>query len=329
MGVAVNDRPPPTGTPALRAKSPAHYGLTAWFGAGLLGMTAAVTMAIVGPFEQPGTFMALACTMSGWLVMMAFAPWRRVLSWRDQHHALHGLELRLRRVIDDGDEAAITELREHGGDDPVGRVSRTAHDLLRETVANRRAAQRMHRTLGDSIRRETHRQTARLRREAATDPLTGLGNRRALDHAIATLLERDARGEDLVVALVADLDDFKVVNDRLGHAVGDRCLEFVGQMLRSSVRREDTAIRLGGDEFVVLMPGQTLGAAERLAERLCAMFRQMPWPHRDTRRPGLSVGLGAVSMQELGDGSDLLAEADEALYLAKRMGGSRVERVVA
>ena len=130
---------------------------------------------------------------------------------------------------------------------------------------------------------------------------------------------------DSVVAMVIDLDNFKIVNDALGHEAGDACLAFMGQLLRSSVRREDIAVRLGGDEFVVLMPGQSLPTAQRTAERLAALFRQMPWSHRDVPRPSLSIGLAVTGPAELGDGRQLLRAADEALYRAKRAGRDRIE----
>jgi diguanylate cyclase (GGDEF)-like protein len=122
---------------------------------------------------------------------------------------------------------------------------------------------------------------------------------------------------------------FKQVNDTLGHEVGDRCIEFLGELLMSGLRQEDRAARLGGDEFVVLMPGQRVDEAERAAARLASLFAQMPWTHEQPPRPTLSIGLAEVWPGELDDPMELIHRADEALYAAKRGGRNRVRTYVA
>ncbi|MHC5001650.1 MAG: GGDEF domain-containing protein [Planctomycetota bacterium] len=303
-----------------------RYGLIAWLASGGLAATAAATVAITGPGAGGGIGSAAMSVGAGVLVFVIFAPWSAVRAWRRERWAIEQLAGTLKAVGDGADPTALRELLASDLAADLGPLRPAAEAIARDVATHRRTARQMHRTLGDSIRRETHRQTIRLQKQAQTDHLTGLGNRRVLEQRLRDMAEtsREDR-EESVVAMVIDLDHFKTVNDRLGHEAGDGCLAFVGQLLRSSVRREDTAVRLGGDEFVVLMPGQTIGTARHTAQRLSALFRQMPWPHRHVPRPSLSIGLAAAGPERLGDGRQLLRAADEALYRAKRSGRDRVE----
>ena len=151
------------------------------------------------------------------------------------------------------------------------------------------------------------------------DPLTGLGNRRALDEALAGLAdERDAVGS--VALMLIDLDRFKQVNDTLGHGAGDKLLQLVSRRMRRATRAEDTLVRLGGDEFVVLLRGEPPeGIAATTAARLVEL----------TGRPflvdGQQVNIGASVGVSVLDGrvtalADLVRHADLALYDAKHAG---------
>jgi diguanylate cyclase len=160
--------------------------------------------------------------------------------------------------------------------------------------------------------RQLTAQTDRMARAALHDELTGLGNRRMLAEA----LETDVGPR---LALFVDVDQFKTINDRFSHAVGDEVLRRLAHMLRAGSRDDDVLVRYGGDEFVVLVAGSDVGAAVSMANRLHGAVRDAGW---DEVAPGLrvtvSVGVGPVS--EVGG----VGAADTALYGAKRAGRDRV-----
>jgi diguanylate cyclase (GGDEF)-like protein len=138
-------------------------------------------------------------------------------------------------------------------------------------------------------------------------------------------LEQARRYQRQVGLLYLDLDGFKDVNDRYGHACGDRLLVHGAERIRDTVRRADTVARIGGDEFIVLLPEIVdLTDAERPAQELIRML-QTPFdmPEGVVQISG-SIGI-ALFPQNAGDADGLIASADEALYAAKRAGKSRYE----
>jgi two-component system cell cycle response regulator len=161
---------------------------------------------------------------------------------------------------------------------------------------------------------------------AITDPLTGVFNRRYLDAYFD--LQARARGAGAAdggspqghfALLLIDVDRFKDVNDRLGHAVGDVVLRLIAERLLGHVRTSDMVVRAGGEEFAILMPGADRETAETVAERLRAAIAEKPFalgsePLRVTISIGVGVTEGALSPAEL------LKEADDALYTSKRNG---------
>jgi diguanylate cyclase (GGDEF)-like protein len=178
--------------------------------------------------------------------------------------------------------------------------------------------------MGHDIQRETRRATAHLEREAFTDPLTGLDNRRAMNQWLGEVLDPRRRDRRTITAIAIDLDRFKPINDKLGHEAGDHCLRFLGQLLKSNLRDGACAIRLGGDEFVVLMPDQGNDVGRVVAERLKRLFAQMPWPHSNVPRPTFSVGVASIRGGQPDSAAELLRQADEALYSSKQSGRSMV-----
>jgi diguanylate cyclase (GGDEF)-like protein len=158
---------------------------------------------------------------------------------------------------------------------------------------------------------------ARTETQARVDGLTGLANRRSLEHQAAEVLKRS---DEFVVAF-ADLDHFKDLNDKHGHEIGDRALRLFGRVLRDSVRPADFPARYGGEEFVVLLPDCTLTDArivtDRLRERLATAIAGATIP-----KFTVSVGLASWEAPELFD--DTVARADAALLGAKRTGRDRV-----
>ena len=167
--------------------------------------------------------------------------------------------------------------------------------------------------------------TGELRHQALHDALTGLPNRALIMDRIDQLLARNRRTGTMGSALFIDLDDFKNVNDTLGHEAGDRLLVAVAKRLTSALRDADTIGRMGGDEFVVLIDGASLGVApELVAQRLLNVMRQ-PFDLEGAMMP-LSVNTSiGIAIGDRPTGGELLRDADVALYQAKAAGKNRYE----
>lgn len=175
-------------------------------------------------------------------------------------------------------------------------------------------------------RRQMHE---RLQQMAQFDALTRLPNRMVLMDRLQIALARARRDATLVSLLFVDLDDFKRVNDRLGHAMGDLLLQLVAQRLLECVRAADTVARLGGDEFVVLVEGgQAREHASAAAEKILAAFRQDFDLEGQRLYIQPSIGV-AIYPEHGGEEHRLLGHADEAMYLSKRNGGNQVRVALA
>jgi len=162
-------------------------------------------------------------------------------------------------------------------------------------------------------------QASRLNLLAATDPLTGLANRRSTLQLLDTLA-RDARLDAVPVVMLCDLDHFKRINDGWGHAMGDQVLVAVANALRASTRDADTVARWGGEEFLIVLPATRDLDALELAERLRARVEalQVADRHQCPVPATLSIGIAPLAANETG--SSWLKRADEALYRAKAEG---------
>jgi len=157
---------------------------------------------------------------------------------------------------------------------------------------------------------------------ARHDPLTGLANRAGLIGALETKLARPRGRKETLALLYLDLDGFKVVNDKYGHAAGDRLLEIVAEKMRRILREGDLPARLGGDEFVVLTVGGAPDNAVALGQRLIeAINTSYDLGAGTPVHVGVSVGI-AMAPEQGCAAADLLAAADAALYQAKSAGGS-------
>ena len=159
--------------------------------------------------------------------------------------------------------------------------------------------------------------TAVLTERAVRDPLTGLANRALLEERLRSSLARDARSGESTGALFLDLDGFKEVNDRHGHAVGDAVLRTVAERLTAGVRPSDTVARIGGDEFVVLVESASEAALDALVTRLTASLQQPVTVSGLDVTVGVSVGM-ALSPRGEADPHGLLAQADARMYDVKR-----------
>jgi len=159
--------------------------------------------------------------------------------------------------------------------------------------------------------------TAVLSEQAVRDPLTGLANRALLGERLRGALARDARTGDTTGVLFLDLDNFKSVNDRYGHAVGDAVLRTIADRLREAVRPSDTVARMGGDEFVILVEQATDAGLTVLVDRLRSTVRVPLAVHGTTLEVGVSVGVARAEGGDA-DAQGLLSRADFAMYQAKR-----------
>jgi diguanylate cyclase (GGDEF)-like protein len=156
---------------------------------------------------------------------------------------------------------------------------------------------------------------------AAVDSLTGLFNRRYFESRITEEIQRARRyGLDLAL-LIVDADDFKALNDRLGHLVGDRVLKTIADLLRRSVRAFDICTRFGGEEFAIVLPGSDAKSATLSAERIRHRIDSYPFGEELMTpgiRPTISVGVAILSADATAQ--DLIGRADRALYRAKADG---------
>lgn len=160
------------------------------------------------------------------------------------------------------------------------------------------------------------------RRLADMDTHTGLHNRRYFHEALARETSRSQRYERPLALIVFDLDEFKEINDRLGHLAGDAILEQVGDEVRSVVRASDIACRVGGDEFGIILAESSIEDAERLSERLRSHLPQHPIPQAGRAQISISAGIAALRPHD--DATALFERADDALYRAKEAGKGRV-----
>ena len=173
------------------------------------------------------------------------------------------------------------------------------------------------------VDRQRRRREDELQRLAHYDALTGVPNRVMLADRMAQALARAKRDQGLLAVCYLDLDGFKPINDRHGHAVGDRVLVEVTGRIRDCVREDDTVARLGGDEFVVLLVG--LRATEECVGSLQRMLESIHRPIAvDGHVVGLSASIGvALYPEDEEDADTLLRHADQAMYLAKLAGKNR------
>jgi len=162
-----------------------------------------------------------------------------------------------------------------------------------------------------------------LKERVERDHLTGLYNRLALYRLLPQMLEEaQAQGKPLVVAML-DLDDFKRINDQFGHQAGDEALHFVAGFIKRILRSDDVAVRLGGEEFVIVLPATDFAKARIPLERIRAQIaaeKVLPGVE------GLTVSIGAAEYNGRGfaDHDELIHQADQAMYRAKKLGKNRV-----
>lgn len=159
-----------------------------------------------------------------------------------------------------------------------------------------------------------------LRQLSVTDALTGLRNRRSFEERLAMEFSVARRRKRQLAVLLLDIDNFKRINDQRGHAAGDEVLRQLSMILRSTVRLPDMVARYGGEEFAVLLPESDAKGALGFARRLMDRMRKEIWGEEPVT---VSIGVGTLA-PELTEGSEMVEQADKALYTAKRTGKNRV-----
>jgi diguanylate cyclase (GGDEF)-like protein len=190
----------------------------------------------------------------------------------------------------------------------IDALSETAHRLAVELAAG---LERAH----------TQERFTALSRLALTDPVSGLTNRRGGEEALAREVARARRGGTPLSLVLFDIDHFKRINDRAGHAVGDRVLRGISDILSASQRGSDLAIRWGGEEFLVLLPDVGLTGARSFAERVRENVQNLTVPDAGT----ITISAGVSELQTDENSDAALARADANLYRAKAAGRNRVE----
>jgi diguanylate cyclase (GGDEF)-like protein/PAS domain S-box-containing protein len=196
----------------------------------------------------------------------------------------------------------------------------SAGNILLAGVAVDVSEETEHQAELERYHRELEEANNRLRKLAVTDELTRLRNRRAFEERLVMEFSMARRRSRDLSVLLIDVDDFKKVNDRWGHAAGDEVLRRLGMILQTTVRLPDLPARYGGEEFVILLPESGQESALGLAKRVMARVAIEKW---DNAPLTISIGMAAMN-DSLTNGYQLVERADEALYAAKRTGKNRV-----
>jgi diguanylate cyclase (GGDEF)-like protein/PAS domain S-box-containing protein len=196
----------------------------------------------------------------------------------------------------------------------------SAGNMLLAGVAVDVSAEVAHKAELERYHRDLEEANDQLRKLAVTDELTGLRNRRSFEERLVMEFSMARRRKRELSVLLIDVDNFKQINDRWGHAAGDEVLRRLGMVLRTTVRLPDLPARYGGEEFVVLLPESGEESAMGLARRVMQRVATEDWENEPLT---ISVGMAAMN-ESLENGFQLVELADEALYAAKRAGKNRV-----
>ncbi|MGB8274478.1 MAG: GGDEF domain-containing protein [Alphaproteobacteria bacterium] len=165
-----------------------------------------------------------------------------------------------------------------------------------------------------------------VRREAHTDSLTGISNRRSFDQHLGIALHEAADNGTPFSLLMVDIDNFKRFNDTFGHNVGDKVLQLVARILKQSVKGRDTVARFGGEEFSVVLPATKLNGAGALADqiRTAVASRRIVQKGSGEDYGTITLSIGVAEWRQQDDSDTLIGRADRCLYRAKREGRNRV-----
>lgn len=243
-------------------------------------------------------------------------------TWYLKASVLTPLSLLSQRGLGGTLRAVIPPLPVHRPDE-IGQLAKVLTDLHQDREQWRESTVQLRHSISQRVSNETARITKELqqtRREVWTDPLTGLGNRRLFDDKFAQIYDSQHRsGQDIAVVMI-DVDNFKSLNDTLGHQAGDELLRFMGELLRQCLREDDLAVRMGGDEFMLILPGVSAEDAFAIAERTVRLFAQRAALLPSDPKPTMSSGIAALMANRPSSAKGLINMADQALYVAKGAG---------
>lgn len=174
-----------------------------------------------------------------------------------------------------------------------------------------------------SLIEELQKQIQNLERQTHEDPLTGLYNRRHLETVLSLEFERARRYSHNLTVVMADIDNFKQINDKFSHVVGDRVLKAVGQILKNSCRRIDIVARYGGEEFVSIFPMTALDQGKAVCERKRFAVEEYPWHeiHPDLK---VTISIGLTDNIAVTGPEKMILAADQKMYQAKQNGKNQV-----
>jgi diguanylate cyclase (GGDEF)-like protein len=180
--------------------------------------------------------------------------------------------------------------------------------------------------LGETLQR-LWRENRTLAHQATRDDLTGLLNRRGFFAAAIPLAFLAQRNNSVIGVLMIDLDNFKAVNDALGHKTGDSILTEISSLLSENLRASDVAGRYGGEEFIVLLPSASQDSASRTAEKIRYLVESTP-PKGVPLTLSIGLAEGIIESSPTEELQELIRQADAALYRAKETGRNKVERYI-
>jgi len=165
-----------------------------------------------------------------------------------------------------------------------------------------------------------------VRKEALTDGLTGLANRKALDKSLETAVREAHESEGTLTLLMMDIDRFKDFNDTHGHLIGDQVLRLVARSLKDGIKGRDLAARYGGEEFAIILPETNIEAGIHVGNILRRAVETKKVVNRTSGQDlgQITLSVGVAELFEHEDANSLISRADEALYAAKQAGRNTV-----
>ncbi|MCP4246600.1 MAG: diguanylate cyclase [bacterium] len=204
--------------------------------------------------------------------------------------------------------------------DEIGDLSSAFNGMADELAHKHQEITALNADLEERVNQRTHQ----LRELAARDPLTGLYNRRHFNEVLTSRFSEARRYDSHLSCVMIDLDDFKAVNDRFGHHVGDELLVLTSITIASQLRAADVAARFGGDEFIILLPQTDAQRAQILAARIASKFALDMAEQLPDVQISLSIGVASAADADPASPEDLIRAADQALYAAKDGGKSQI-----